>query len=339
MPAGPLMLDLDGLVLSEEERRLLRHPMVGGVIYFARNFESREQITALSSEVMRIRPELLLAVDQEGGRVQRFREGFTRLPPMATLGEYLAREPGVGTRLLRDAGWLMAAEVLACGVDFSFAPVLDVDRDACEVIANRAFSDNPHRVADAAKLFVEGMHEAGMAATGKHFPGHGGVRADSHLETPFDGRSMDELEARDLIPFRALSGQLDAVMPAHIVFSEIDSQCVGFSRYWLEECLRGSLAFDGVIFSDDLAMKGADHAGDYARKAELAVNAGCDMVLVCNDRAGALEVLDYLERTGTVASPRLEKMKARRQWSWQELERDSRRQAIRRQLEVLVNGQ
>ena len=335
MKAGPLMLDLEGHSLSEQDRELLRHPMVGGVIFFARNFQSREQIQYLSGAIAGIRPQLLIAVDQEGGRVQRFREGFTRLPPMQVLGDYFVSYPEEGARLLHDCGWLMAAEVLASGVDFSFAPVLDVDRDGCAVIANRAFSDDPLMATAAARHFIAGMHEAGMAATGKHFPGHGGVTADSHLETPFDNRTLTELTERDMVPFRELATSLDAVMPGHIVFPAVDEHCVGFSRHWLQDILRNQLGFGGVIFSDDLSMKGADHAGGYARKTELALTAGCDMVLVCNDRPGAIEVLDYLQQLGVEPSSRLATMKARKYWSWDQLDADSRRSGIVRQLETL----
>ncbi|KJS06255.1 MAG: beta-hexosaminidase [Gammaproteobacteria bacterium BRH_c0] len=336
MKAGPLMLDLEGLSLSDEDKDLLRHPMVGGVIFFARNFHSRQQIESLSADIAAIRPELLIAVDQEGGRVQRFREGFTRLPPMQALGDYFAASPEDGTRLLHDCGWLMAAEVLAAGVDFSFAPVLDVDRDGCAVIANRSFSDDPVAATAAARHFIAGMHEAGMAATGKHFPGHGGVAADSHLETPFDKRALEELTGRDLVPFRELAATLDAVMPGHIVFPAVDEHCVGFSRHWLQDILRTQLGFNGVIFSDDLSMKGADHAGGYARKTELALAAGCDMVLVCNDRPGAIEVLDFLSRLKLEPSARLATMKARKGWRWPQLDNDERRLRVIGQLEALA---
>lgn len=325
MTPGPLMLDLQGVELTAAEAELLRHPMVGGVIYFARNFASRAQIVELSASIRAIRPELLLAVDQEGGRVQRFRDGYTRFPPMARLGQLLATNPESGAALLQDAGWLLAAEVLASGVDFSFAPVLDVDDCRCDVIADRAFSADPALAAEAARLFIVGLHEAGMAVTGKHFPGHGGVTADSHLETPTDSRTLDALRACDLIPFAQLSQQLDAVMPAHILFPSVDNQCVGFSRRWLQEILRTELGFKGVIFSDDLSMKGADVAGGYPQKAQAALAAGCDMVLVCNNPEGAGEVLAYLEQNQVVPSPRLPSMKARQTWQWAELDNDPRR--------------
>lgn len=330
MTLGPLMLDLEGLTLTTEETELIQNSWVGGVIFFARNFEHREQIMGLVAEIRAIRPELLLCVDQEGGRVQRFKEGFTRIPPMQVLGdqmcEHVARGVDSGAAehegadnaeaFLQDVGWLMASELLACGIDFSFAPVLDVDRVQCEVIANRSFSDDPEAVIFSARAFIKGMHEAGMATTGKHFPGHGGVRADSHLETPYDDRSLETLQGRDLLPFVHLANELDAVMPAHIVFPSIDEDAVGFSHYWLQEILRGELQFEGVIFSDDLSMKGADVAGSYADKARCALLAGCDMVLVCNNRQGALEVLDYLKNSGVEPSSRLSTMSARQSLNW-----------------------
>lgn len=336
MSAGPLMLDLDGHELSADDRTLLRHPLVGGVILFARNARSPEQIRALTDAIAEIRPELLIAVDQEGGRVQRFRDGFTRLPPMQVLGDIYRANPELGGALLRDCGWLMAAEVLAMGVDFSFAPVLDLDRDHCAVIANRSFSPDPVIATAAARHFISGMHDAGMAVTGKHFPGHGGVVADSHLETPFDDRDLGQLRVHDLLPFQELAPVLDGVMPGHIVFPKIDANCVGFSPFWLRQILRGELGFEGVIFSDDLSMKGADHAGGYAEKTSLALDAGCDMVLVCNDRPGALDVLACLERRQETPSPRLASMKARASHDWSSLLCDERYQDIRQRLEVLA---
>ena len=334
MQPGPLMLDLEGTVVSTSERDLLRHPQVGGVILFARNVVDRRQVMALTAEIRGLRPDILIAVDQEGGRVQRLRDGFTRFPPMAALGRALAQDAD-GERLVRDCGWVLAAEVIASGLDFSFAPVLDVDDGHCQVIADRAFAGDPDLASRAAGLFIEGLREAGMAVTGKHFPGHGGVTADSHLETPRDSRTLDALEARDLIPFRALLAELDAVMPAHIVFPEVDDSCVGFSRRWLQDILRGELGFDGVIFSDDLSMKGADVAGGYPQKVAAALAAGCDMALVCNNRAGALEALAYLEQAPPPASSRLARMAARRQWDWQTLENAERRLATAARLSAL----
>jgi len=319
MSLGPLIVDLDGLSLSVEERRLLAGPFIGGVIFFARNFKNREQISSLVSEIREIAPDLLICVDQEGGRVQRFLNGFSRIPSMKLLGDTLKTVSKNSESFIKDCGWLMASELIACDIDFSFAPVLDLDTDSCEVIADRSFSDNPELTTRAAQLFIAGMNEAGMAATGKHFPGHGGVMADSHHETPLDQRSLNELQAHDLIPFKQLAASLDAIMPAHIIFPEIDPSAVGFSEFWLKNILRGSLKFDGVIFSDDLSMKGADIAGGYKEKAESALKAGCDAILVCNNRQGVFEVLDFLESSNWTSSPRLDRMTRRKIFSWNDL--------------------
>lgn len=339
MTAGALMLDLYGVTLTSDERCLLRQPQVGGVIFFGRNFSSRAQFIDLVAEVANLRPELLLAVDQEGGRVQRLRDGYTALPPMQALGALLTNAEDAQTeKLIVDAGWLMATEIIASGLDFSFAPVLDLDSRGCAVIANRAFSDDADRTIRAARLFITGMHEAGMAVTGKHFPGHGGVGEDSHLETPYDNRSLADLRQRDLKPFSVLAHELDAVMPAHIVFPQVDQRAVGFSQLWLQQVLRAELKFDGVIFSDDLSMKGADLMGGYSDKAEAALTAGCDMILVCNNRAGALEVIDFLQRRRYPPSPRLAAMKARRRWAWSELALDVRHRTAGAALTALVQS-
>jgi len=325
---GSVMLDLDGLILTSEERDLLWSPGVGGVIFFSRNIVSRAQFIDLVAEVRALRPELLLAVDQEGGRVQRLRDGYSALPAMQRLGEAVARDQAHGAWLCRETGWLLASEVLASGLDFSFAPVLDLDREHCAVIAERAFHTTPEVAITALRAFIAGLHEAGMAVTGKHFPGHGGVPGDSHIETPRDERSLAMLRAHDLRPFAELAGELDAVMPAHIVYSAIDHRPAGFSPFWIQHLLRGELGFSGVVFSDDLAMKGADLMGGYPEKALAALAAGCDMLLVCNDRAGAIEVLAALASSSITASPRLATMRARRRPDWTSLEGDARRGAI-----------
>lgn len=346
MVPGPLMIDIDGVALCDEDRSLLAHPLVGGVIYFSRNFESVEQITALSNEIRQLRPEILIAVDQEGGRVQRFREGFTRLPAMQQFLPLYRKQPEAALRVVKDCAWLMAAEVQSTGVDFSFAPVLDVDDDQCEVIANRSFSPDPHEASALAAAFIAGMNEAGMAATGKHFPGHGGVVEDSHLALPIDYRDFATIEQHDLIPFKDLSSQLAGVMPAHIVFANVDTQAVGFSPYWLQTVLRGALGFDGVIFSDDLTMEGAAALGSYAERAKVALDAGCDMVLVCNSRPGALEVLAELEamlnnsQLGSdlfsQQAQRLTSMRSRVTWQRNELEQLERYQQVKGLLGAMV---
>lgn len=284
---GPVMLDLEGTTLLPEEREKLTHPNSGAVILFARNYQSPEQVTALIQEIRQFRPEILLAVDQEGGRVQRFQQGFTRLPPASFYQDH--------PELAKSAGWLMAAELLAVGVDFSFAPVLDVDCGVSEIIGDRAFSRDCQQAAKLAGLFMQGMHRAGMAATGKHFPGHGAVAADSHLTLPVDERDLETIIDKDLHPFKALIEQgLDAVMPAHVVYPAVDTMPAGFSRIWLQRILRQRLGFDGVIFSDDLSMEGASQAGGFTDRADAALTAGCDMVLVCNNPRVAEEVLDHL---------------------------------------------
>jgi beta-N-acetylhexosaminidase len=323
---GRLMLDLAGKELLPAERDLLTNKHVGGVILFARNIATKQQVCNLVKDIRSCSDNILIAVDQEGGRVQRFKQGFTRLPAMQVLGDLLLSDLDKGLSLAEDVGWLMASEVLACGLDISFAPVLDVDRNHSSIIGDRAFSDSADQVILAAKAFIKGMNEAGMAATGKHFPGHGGVVADSHLEAPIDYRTMTDLEARDLKPFVSLSNDLAAVMPAHITFPNIDSSSVGFSEYWLQKILRSQLGFDGVIFSDDLTMKGADVVGGYIEKSEVALAAGCDMILVCNCPEGAREVLAHLDQLEMKGCEKIATMRATKSLNWEELIQNRRYQ-------------
>ena len=314
MAIGCIMLDLEGTELQAEECELLKHPSVGGLIYFSRNFESAEQIAALSAAVREAAGKpILIAVDHEGGRVQRFREGFTRLPPIASLGRDYADDPLQAKQAARQAGWLMAAEVRAVGIDFSFAPVLDLDYGTSGVIGDRAFHRYTRIVSVLAQAYIEGMREAGMAATGKHFPGHGWVKADSHLEIPRDERTAQQIMDEDMQPFCELfKGGLDAVMPAHVIYEQVDSEPAGFSKVWLQNILRQQLKFDGVIFSDDLSMEGASVAGGYAERADKALEAGCDMVLACNNRTGVIDILDRATLAATEASSRrLERMRGK----------------------------
>ena len=327
MSIGPVMLDIEGTVLQREERELLKHPAVGGLVYFSRNYLSPDQLQALTAEVRDLRPELLIAVDQEGGRVQRFRKGFTPLPAMQSFLPLFMENRSVALSLLRDCGWLMAAELLAVGVDFSFAPVLDVDSDYCQIIGKRAFADDPEAVVVMAEAFIAGMHEAGMSATGKHFPGHGGVTGDSHLVLPTDRRHVSEIRQRDMHPFIQLSSQLDAVMSAHIFYPAVDDNPASFSNVWLQQILRGELQFNGAIFSDDLSMAAAASLGSYIQRAQRALSAGCDMVLICNNRVAVVDVLDQLgdsrqqaARQQAESHRRLTAMSARRLWCRQELQ-------------------
>lgn len=304
MTLGPVMLDVAGTALTPEERERLAHPHAGGVILFSRNYESPPQIAALVAEIHALRaPRLLVAVDHEGGRVQRFREGFTRLPPARRFGDIYDENPKRAKRLAHTAGWLMATELLAVGVDFSFAPVLDLDRGVSSVIGDRAFHARADAVADLATSYVAGMTEAGMAATGKHFPGHGGCAPDSHAALPVDEREYADIALEDLVPFaRLVENGLAGIMPAHVVYARVDDQPAGYSRLWLREVLRGRLGFQGVIFSDDLSMEGAKGVGGMVDRAHAALAAGCDMVLVCNDPAGAAQVLEGLRPDPAPAS-------------------------------------
>lgn len=290
---GPVMTDVAGLVLDDADRQRLLHPMVGGVILFARNFADRAQVSALSAGIRALRsPSLLVAVDHEGGRVQRFRDGFTPIPPMRSLGELWDRDAAAAGVEAHRLGLTIATELSAVGVDFSFTPVLDLDYGASGVIGDRAFHRNPNAVAHLAGRLIEGLHAGGMASVGKHYPGHGFVRADSHSEIPYDERTWAEIERDDLVPFAALARHgYDAIMPAHVVYPAVDPHPAGYSRHWLNTVLRDRLGFDGVVFSDDLGMAGAHGAGDIVGRAGAAIAAGCDVVLTCNDPQAADELL------------------------------------------------
>jgi beta-N-acetylhexosaminidase len=306
MSLGPVMIDVAGLTLTSEEKEKINHPNTGAIILFSRNYQDPQQVSALISEIRAARSgDILIAVDQEGGRVQRFQKGFTRLPPAAFFTEH--------PELALDAGWLMAAELLAVGVDFSFAPVLDIDCGVSEIIGNRSFSTDEYLATQLASDFRAGMNEAGMAATGKHFPGHGAVALDSHLTLPIDERDLETIRAKDLIPFKELIDEgLEAIMPAHVVYPNIAPEAAGFSPFWLQHILRNELNFDGVIFSDDLSMEGAASVGDFPERARLALAAGCDMVLVCNNPVAASQVLDSLPVTeNPKREERLSAMKGR----------------------------
>ena len=332
------------MTLLPYERDRLQQPMVGGVILFSRNFESPQQLRELTRAIDALRPELLIAVDHEGGRVQRFRQGFTRIPAMRCLTEQWQENPAQGLALAQDCGWLFASELLAFGIDISFAPVLDMDRGISEVIGDRSFGADSTTVEALAGALMRGMQQAGMATTGKHFPGHGAVAADSHLEMPVDPRPYAQIEAEDLQPFARFSqlepgndrALMDAVMPAHVVYSRCDPQPAGFSHFWLQQVLRSQLGFDGVIFSDDLSMAGAEIAGGYPARADAALKAGCDMVLVCNQPPAAGEVLDWLMGQALTPSKRIARMKRAVEVDWQALQADSRYLATQAKLKAIT---
>jgi beta-N-acetylhexosaminidase len=285
VPLGPVVLGVEGLALTDADRVRLAHPLVGGVILFTRNFTDTAQLRSLTAAIKALRdPPLLVGVDHEGGRVQRFRDGFTAIPAMRTLGEQWDRDPASAAAEAQRVGTVIARELRAHGVDFSFTPVLDLDFGASTVIGDRAFSDNPNAVAHLAACLRRGLNAGGCAAVGKHFPGHGYVAADSHLEVPVDERPLADLVAHDLVPFAVLAKLgLEAVMPAHVVYPAIDALPAGYSRVWLRDILRGRLGFDGLVFSDDLGMAAAVAAGDIVARADAALAAGCDMVLACNE--------------------------------------------------------
>jgi beta-N-acetylhexosaminidase len=311
------MLDVEGLTLTDADRQRLTHPQTGGVILFARNFQSPEQLVAVTAEIHALRtPALLIAVDHEGGRVQRFRDGFTAIPAMRALGEAWEKNPAAAKQLAQDTGYVLAAELRAHGVDLTFAPVLDVDFKRSSVIGDRAFHADPEIIAPLAQALVHGFNLGGMSSVGKHFPGHGHVRADSHHEVPIDDRPFVDIEQCDLIPFRRLiEAGLGAVMPAHVIYPRVDPEPAGFSSKWLKQILRGQYEFDGVIFSDDLSMEGAKTgagAGGVVARAHAALTAGCDMVLVCNDAGAADELLAGLDyHMPAVGQARLARMRGR----------------------------
>jgi len=304
MSLGPLMLDLRGVELQADEREMLLHPLVGGVILFARNYQDPHALRALTSQIHELRsPPLLIAVDHEGGRVQRFRQGFTRVPAARCFGGLHAQDAGRALALVQDTGWLLASELLSVGVDISFTPVLDLDAGVSSFLGDRVYHRAAEVVASLGLHLMQGMRKAGMMAVGKHFPGHGGVTADSHHEIPMDERSFGTILMEDLIPFeRMINAGLAAVMPAHVIYSRVDDKPAGFSSVWLQQVLRNRLNFQGVIFSDDISMAAAEVAGSYVERAHGALAAGCDMVLVCNNQTAARALLDELDLGANPAS-------------------------------------
>ena len=319
---GPVMMDIAGTELTPEDKQLLAHPNVGGLILFSRNYQSPQQVSELCQQIrLAAQAPILLAVDHEGGRVQRFREQFSAIPAMGDIYSLAGNKIAVAEQLAFHCGVLIALEMQSVGIDISFAPVLDIN-GISDVIGDRAFSAEPQQVEILAKSLILGMNKAGMAATGKHFPGHGSVKADSHIAAAIDGRNKSEIFGSDIKPFQQLieADLLSAMMPAHVIYSDVDQHSVGFSRYWLQEILRKQLGFNGVIFSDDLSMEGAAGIGGYVERTEAAQQAGCDMLLVCNNRAGLIEVLDNANLSVEQASSqRIQKLLASNQVSYDKL--------------------
>jgi beta-N-acetylhexosaminidase len=313
MSLGPLMVDVAGLSLSDQDRDVLRHPLVGSVILFSRNYTDPAQLRALVADIHAARtPPLLVAVDHEGGRVQRFRQGFSALPPARRMGQAFDVHARSGLAMAHELGWLMAVELLAHGVDLSFAPCVDLDYGLSEIIGDRALHARGDAVAQLAGAYVRGMREAGMAATAKHFPGHGAVVSDSHLALPVDRRELRDLDA-ELMPYRRLiANSLPAVMVAHVLFPAVDTVPASFSRRWICDVLRGGLGFSGAVFADDLSMAGAAVMGSLLERAERALAAGCDVLPVCNDRAAVLQLLQtFKPETDPASALRLVRMRGR----------------------------
>ena len=307
---GALMLDIAGTELTQEDIELLQAPQVGGMILFSRNIESPAQVRALTDHMRQVRPDILIAVDQEGGRVQRLRTGFTLLPAMGHFGELYLTQPEKALDLAEKCGWLMAIEVLAVGIDFSFAPVLDINAIS-DVIGDRAFAKNVQDIVPLVSAFMKGMQRAGMASTGKHFPGHGSVKADSHIAAAIDTREYQDIYDNDMQSFIQLQPQLNALMPAHVIYEKVDPNPAGFSPYWIQKILRHELKYDGVLFSDDLSMQAACVAGHADARIRAALDAGCDMGLVCNDRESACTALAGIENLPLPNQERLERMRGK----------------------------
>ena len=328
-PTGRVIIDVEGTHLTQEDQQLLQHPAMGGLILFSRNYQDLKQLQSLISEIRSIRPELILCIDQEGGRVQRIREPLTRLPALQRCEAVWMKDATSGERLAESLGWLMASEILSLDIDLSFAPVLDLDRQISEVIGDRAFSADMDCLHALAGAYISGMERAGMAATGKHFPGHGGVAPDSHAMLPYDDRAFDEIADNDLRIFQRLFSKLPALMTAHIIFQQVDDQPVAFSSYWLKTLLRQQLNYTGLIFCDDLNMAGAkDWISDPVERGQRALDAGCDLLLLCNHRPDARLLLDGLRDASTLPTSQRNSLRRATGWHWDTFaDSDARRQA------------
>ena len=336
MNKASLMIDIEGPFLNQEDIELIGSPHVGGLILFERNFLDRNQITDLCFEIKSKKPEIIIAVDQEGGRVQRFKKGFSQIPPMQRLGDLVSYDKHAGLDLCKNAGWLIASELIASGIDLSFSPVLDLDQDLSSIIGDRAFSDQIDIVIECARAFIFGMNEAGMACVGKHFPGHGSISEDSHLEKPIDRRAFNEIEKKDLIPFKELINNLDGIMTAHILFPEVDERITTFSKIWIKQILKEQMKFEGMIFSDDLSMEGTNEFKSFYDKTKNAIISGCEMILICNNREGAKDALKYFEENKIEASEKTFSMLMANDVSWKDLEKNKIRSKISNELKKLI---
>ena len=308
---GVLMLDIKGKSLSSLEKDLLQRDSIGGLILFSRNYESKSQLRELVISIRDIKPDILIAVDQEGGRVQRFQKGFVRLPSLGRIGKFYKKEPQLAESLAKISAWVMASELISYDIDLSFAPVIDIQNMSSQVIGDRSFSSNPEIVVRLAKSYIAGLHEAGMSACGKHYPGHGTVHTDSHFELPVDARPWKEIRDCDFSIFSQLIESLDGIMPAHVLYPSVDHFPAGFSEVWIKDKLRSELNFRGVVFSDDLTMAAAQAIPTPVERAKRALVAGCDMILVCNDQESAGEVANWLDSESLAKNANIQTMRAK----------------------------
>ena len=331
---GKLMIDIEGKSLSEEDKFLISNKHVGGLILFSRNFDSYDQISNLVKEIYSIKDNIILAVDQEGGRVQRFENEYTKVPSMKNLSLYAKEEKD--KEIIKDVAWLVSSELIATGIDINFAPVLDINRNISSIIGDRAFSNDVRELIKNASDYIDGMHEAGMKSSGKHFPGHGNVIEDSHIELPEDERELRELMNDDIKPYIELKDKIDIIMLAHILFSKVDNKIPSFSVTWINNILRKKLNYKGLIFSDDLSMLGSGNES-LTKKVKMSLDAGCDMLLICKDRSGIKEVIEYLDKTDCEQTSRIFKIKSFKKINWNDLLKNNRALATKEKLKSMRN--
>ena len=331
---GRLIIDIDGKNLSNDDKTILSSKHIGGLILFSRNFDSYDQLHNLIKEVHLIKENIIIAVDQEGGRVQRFEKEYTKIPSMQDAS--LFAKENDDKEFIKDLAWLISSELIAVGIDINFAPVLDINRNISSIIGNRSFSNDILEVINNASDYIDGMHEAGMKSTGKHFPGHGNVVEDSHIELPVDERELHELLNEDLKPYIKLSDKLDVIMCAHILFSKVDSKIPSFSDTWINNVLRNKLNYKGLILSDDLSMLGSGN-DSLINKVKMSLNAGCDMVIICNDRSGVKEVIEYLDKTDVEQTSGISEIKSSKKINWNDLLNNNRALAIKEKLKNMRN--
>ena len=331
---GRLIIDIDGKNLSNDDKTILSSKHIGGLVLFSRNFDSYDQLDNLIKEVHLIKENIIIAVDQEGGRVQRFEKEYTKIPSMQDAS--LFAKENDDKEFIKDLAWLISSELIAVGIDINFAPVLDINRNISSIIGNRSFSNDILEVINNASDYIDGMHEAGMKSTGKHFPGHGNVVEDSHIELPVDERELHELLNEDLKPYIKLNDKLDVIMCAHILFSKVDSKIPSFSDTWINNVLRNKLNYKGLIFSDDLSMLGSGNESLF-NKVKMSLEAGCDMVLICNDRFGVKEVIDCLDKTGVEQTSGISEIKSSKKINWNDLLNDNRALAVKEKLKNMRN--